>query len=85
MYGNAYFGDSQMANVLVVNRNAFVGSVSSNEVFVLKNGKAILTNVTTGRTYGDLIEVTSGLNAGDQVIVSGQINLVNESVVEIIK
>ena len=85
MYGNAYFGDTQMANVLVVSRNAFVGSVSSNEVFVLKDGKAYLTKVTVGRTFGDFIEITSGLKAGEQVIVSGQINLVNEAVVEIIK
>nr|WP_297307454.1 efflux RND transporter periplasmic adaptor subunit [uncultured Flavobacterium sp.] len=85
MYGNAYFGDSQISNVLVVSRNAFVGSVSSNEVFVFKNGKAYLTNVTVGRTFGDFIEITSGIEAGEQVIVSGQINLVNETVVEIIK
>ena len=85
MYGNAYFGDSQMANVLVVSRNAFVGSVSSNEVYVYRDGKAYLTKVTIGRTYGDFVEVTSGLKAGEQVIVSGQINLVNETVVEIIK
>ena len=85
MYGNAYFGDAQLSNVLVVNRNAFVGSVSSNEVYVLKDGKAYLTKVTTGRTFGDDIEILSGLKAGEQVIVSGQINLVNEAVVEIIK
>jgi len=85
MYGNAYFGDSQISNVLVVSRDAFVGSVSSNEIYVYQNGKVRLTKVTTGRTFGDLIEVTSGLKAGEQVVVSGQINLVDQAVVEIIK
>jgi len=85
MYGNAYFGNSQLANVLVVPRNAFVGSVSSNQVYVYKDGKAVLTKVTAGRTFGDEIEILSGLEKGAQVIISGQINLADGTAVEIIK
>ncbi|HLW62406.1 MAG TPA: efflux RND transporter periplasmic adaptor subunit [Flavobacterium sp.] len=85
MYGNAYFGDSQMANVLVIPRNAFVGSVSSNQVFIHKDGKAVLTKVVSGRTFGEYIEVISGIEKGTQVITSGQINLTDGTAVEIIK
>ncbi|HLV52073.1 MAG TPA: efflux RND transporter periplasmic adaptor subunit, partial [Flavobacterium sp.] len=85
MYGNAYFGDSQMANVLVIPRNAFVGSVSSNQVFIYKDGKAVLTKVVSGRTFGEYIEVISGIENGTQVITSGQINLTDGTAVEIIK
>ncbi|WLD24368.1 efflux RND transporter periplasmic adaptor subunit [Flavobacterium dauae] len=85
MYGNAYFGNSQMANVLIVPRTAFVGSVSSNQVFVYKEGKAVLTKVVSGRTFGDAIEVISGIEKGTKVITSGQINLANGTAVEIIK
>ncbi len=85
MYGNAYFGDSQLVNVLTIPRTAFVGSVSSHQVFVYKGGKAVLTTVVSGRTFGDAIEVISGLQKGDQVITSGQINLANGTAVEIIK
>ena len=85
MYGNAYFGDSQLANVLVVPRNAFVGSVNSNQVYVHKDGKAVLTKVTSGRTFGDYIEIVSGLERGAQVITSGQINLADGAAVQIIK
>lgn len=85
MYGNAYFGDSQMANVLVIPRNAFVGSVSSNQVFIHKEGKAVLTKVVSGRTFGEYIEVISGIENGTQVITSGQINLTDGTAVEIIK
>lgn len=85
MYGNAYFGNSQLTNVLVVPRTAFVGSVSSNQIFVAKGGKAILTKVVSGRTFGDYIEVISGIEKGTQVITSGQINLANETAIEIIK
>ena len=85
MYGNAYFGDSQLTNVLVIPRNAFVGSVSSNKVFVHKNGKAVLTKVVSGRTFGEYIEVVSGIEKGTQVITSGQINLADGTAVKIIK
>lgn len=85
MYGNAYFGNSQMANVLTIPRTAFVGSVSTNQVYVYKDGKAVLTKVVAGRTFGDVIEVISGIEKGAQVITSGQINLSNGTAVEIIK
>ncbi|WKW46690.1 efflux RND transporter periplasmic adaptor subunit [Myroides sp. JBRI-B21084] len=85
MYGNAYFGNSQMVNTLIVPRNAFVGSVSSNKVFVYKNGKAVLTTVVSGRTFGEYVEVVSGIEKGTQVIISGQINLADGTAVEIIK
>lgn len=84
MYGNAYFGDSQQTNVLVIPRTAFVGSVSSNQVFIHKDGKAVLTKVVSGRTFGAYIEVISGLEKGAQVITSGQINLADGTAVEII-
>ncbi|MVZ64435.1 efflux RND transporter periplasmic adaptor subunit [Sphingobacterium sp. DK4209] len=85
MYGTAVFGGEGTTSALVVPRNAFVGSISDNKIFVLKNGKAIETKVTSGRSFGDQVEVTSGLAAGDQVIVSGQINLLDQSPVEVIK
>ncbi len=85
MYGTAIFGEGVASNTLIVPRNAFVGSVSDNKIFVLKNGKAIETTVKSGRNFGDNIEILGGLQDGDQVIVSGQINLFDQSPVEIIK
>lgn len=85
MYGTASFGSRSSASVLVIPRSAFVGSVSDNRVFVAKNGKAIETKVVSGRNFGDNIEILSGLNPGDQVIVSGQINLLDQTAIEIIK
>lgn len=85
MYGTAMFGEGVAGNTLIVPRNAFVGSVSDNKIFVLKNGKAVETNVKSGRNFGDHIEILGGLQNGDQVIVSGQINLFDQSPVEIIK
>lgn len=86
MYGTAIFGANTVsADVLIVPRSAFVGSVSDNKIFVIKNGKAIETKVVSGRNFGDKIEIISGLNANDQVIISGQINLLDQTAVEVIK
>lgn len=85
MYGTAYFGNSNTSNVLVIPRLAFVGSVSSNQVFVVKDGKAVLTNVVSGRMFGENVEVLSGINKGEQVVTTGQINLLDGTTVQVIK
>ena len=86
MYGTAKFASNQQKQTLkIVPRNAFVGSVSSNEIFVIENGTAKLKKVTAGRILGDKVEILNGLSDGEIVIVTGQINLQDGSAVEVIK
>ena len=86
MYGTAEFSSNQQKqNLMIVPRNAFVGSVSSNQIFVNENGVAVLKNVTAGRILGDQVEIVKGLNNGDQVVVTGQLNIVDGTKLEIIK
>jgi RND family efflux transporter MFP subunit len=86
MYGTAAFASQQQKeSMMVVARNAFVGSVSSNKIFVVENGIAKLKNVTAGRIFGDKVEILDGLSDNEVVIVTGQINLTNGTKVDIIK
>ncbi len=85
MYGTASFGTKQKQQLKVVPRNAFVGSVSNNDVFVVENGIAKLKKVTAGRILGDQVEIVNGLSDGDTVIITGQINLQDGNAVEVIK
>lgn len=85
MYGTANFGSKQKQHLKVVPRNAFVGSVSSNEVFVVENGIAKLKKVISGRIIGEQVEIVDGLSDGETVIITGQINLQDGNTVEIIK
>lgn len=86
MYGTAEFASKQQKqSLMIVPRNAFVGSVSSNQIFVIENGTAKLKTVTAGRILGDKVEILKGLSNGEQVIITGQINLQNGSKVEVIK
>ncbi|MDX1601451.1 MAG: efflux RND transporter periplasmic adaptor subunit [Salinimicrobium sediminis] len=85
MYATAVFNESGLDNVLTIPREAFVGSVSDNRVFVLENGIAKLKEIQTGINYGNKVEVTAGLNEGDIVVSSGQINLTDNTAVKILK
>jgi RND family efflux transporter MFP subunit len=86
MYGTAEFSASKAKqSLMIVPRNAFVGSVSSNEIFVIENGTAKLKTVTAGRILGDKVEILNGLSEGETVIVTGQINLQDGSKVDVIK
>jgi len=85
MYATAVFNMGGTDNVLTIPRNAFVGSVSDNQVFLIKDGKAYLTKIRTGMNYGDKVAVTEGLNEGDVVVTSGQINLTDSTAVQIIR
>jgi RND family efflux transporter MFP subunit len=86
MYGTALFKSSQQKqSMTVVPRAAFVGSVSSNQVFVAQNGIAKLKTVTAGKILGNMVEIIDGLSDGDTVITTGQINLQDGNAIEIIK
>lgn len=86
MYGTAEFTPKQQKqNLMIIPRIAFVGSVNSNQVFVINNGIAILKTVTAGRILGDKVEILKGLSNGEVVITTGQINLQDGNTVDIIK
>ncbi|MEO8234050.1 MAG: efflux RND transporter periplasmic adaptor subunit [Flavobacterium sp.] len=86
MYGTAEFSSNkQKQSLMIVPRIAFVGSVSSNQVFVIEKGVAKLKTVTAGRILGDKVEILKGLSNGETVITTGQINLQDGNPVEVIK
>jgi len=86
MYGTAIFKFPAQAATITIPRGSFVGSVSSNQIFVLENGNtAKLRKVIAGRTINDQVEIIDGLKEGETVIVSGQINLIDGSAVAPIK
>jgi len=87
MYGTANFssGGTKQAAVKTIPRNAFVGGVAGNQVFVVKDGTARLVKIVSGRVFGDNVEVLEGLNQGELVVTSGQINLTDGAKVSALK
>jgi len=87
MYGSVVFGSgtTKQPEIMYIPRNAFVGSVNSNQVFVVENETAVLKKVVAGKVYADKVEILSGLKNGDVVVTSGQINLSDNTKVSIVK
>ena len=86
MYGTAEFAGAKSQSLVVIPRAAFVGGVSSNQVFVAENnGTARLHKVTAGRIVANKVEVLNGLEEGDIVITSGQVNLTDGTKISVVK
>jgi HlyD family secretion protein len=59
------------ANVLMVQRGQFLESGSGRIAYLVKDGMALKTNISTGARSLSNVEIISGLNHGDTIIVSG--------------
>jgi membrane fusion protein (multidrug efflux system) len=55
---------------LCIPADAVTSFVGIEKVFIVKDGKARETNITTGRRSGKLVEVLSGLVTGDVVVLN---------------
>ena len=67
-----------------VPRIALVSGIRKPEVFVVRNGKAVLTPFIAGMELQKELEVLDGLNVGESVVTSGQTELLNGSAVLVI-
>lgn len=86
MYANATFRFKEEAPILSVPRSAFVGSVNSQQVYVLNPDKTVsIRKVTPGSIFGQTVEILQGLEEGEKVVVSGQINLNDGTEVEVVQ
>ena len=66
---------TQQAPLVLVPKKALLSDGNPNAVWVVHNGLAIKTSVTTGREFQDGVEVKSGLSGGEMVIVVPPPNL----------
>jgi membrane fusion protein (multidrug efflux system) len=56
---------------VLVPTNAIMPGDLSDQVVVVKHGKAVMTDIKTGDRQNDKIAVVSGLSAGDSVVTNG--------------
>jgi RND family efflux transporter MFP subunit len=83
MFGRISFSSIKNNELLVMPREALVGSIRDAKVFVVENSIAKMKNVLIGNAYENWLEIKGGLNAGDKIVVNGQNNLQdNDKVVE---
>ncbi len=75
MFGKVRLSASKTGQGIVIPSSAIINNENQAQVYVVKNGKAVLQTVTTSKNIGNKTVVSDGLNQGDIVITSGFINL----------
>jgi RND family efflux transporter MFP subunit len=75
MFAHIMFKPRSTGPVLLVPRQAIVGSMQDPSVFVVNNNTAALRKVVVTREIGTLVAIGSGVNEGEAVVVDGQNNL----------
>lgn len=79
MYGAVTLSNNHRISALAIPRKALVGSSKNPQVFVARNGKAVLTSFNAGTSDGSFIEIVNGISNTDQIVIKGQVNLENNS------
>lgn len=75
MFGKVQLQHQDKTKGITVPSAAVSGSAGQPQVYMVKNGKAVLQNITIAERMADQTIVSSGLNAGDVLVTSGFVNL----------
>lgn len=78
------FDLNSQAVVMQIPKLALVEGTKNPLVYVAENDKPILKKIVLGRDLGENIEVIEGLELNEKVITSGQINLTENSLIEVV-
>ena len=85
MYGSVKLTNNNSVTKLAVPRKALVGSSRNPQVYVVRNGKAVLVSFNAGTSDGEFIEVISGITKNDLIVLKGQVNLQDQAKVKTTK
>jgi RND family efflux transporter MFP subunit len=77
MFGKVYITDTVQNEGVLVPSSAIVEDEENMQIYLIKNGKAVLQEITVSGYTGNMSVVSDGLQAGDVIVTSGLINLFN--------
>ena len=75
MFGKLNLKNDTPEQGIVLPASVIVGSESQPQVYLVKNGKAILQNITISKKFENKVAVSAGLKEGDVIVTNGFINL----------
>ena len=84
MFGRLSINYDQRADALVVPRTALLEDGGKPAVYVVRDGKAVRTELALGYDDAGFIEVRNGLQLGDEVVIAGKAALREGSAVQVI-
>ena len=75
MFGKVKLKSDNQKSGIIIPSSAIIGSSSQPQVYKVKNGKAILHNITIAQKIKNKTVVSKGLEEGDVIVTNGFINL----------
>ena len=75
MFGKVNLKNATQEKGIIIPASAIVGSANQPQIYLIKNGKSILHNITISKKIQNKAVVSSGLKAGDVIVTNGFINL----------
>jgi len=66
-----YVNASTNKNAILVPTNAIIPGDQTNQLILVKGGKAAMTDIQTGVRQASTVEITKGISAGDSVVITG--------------
>jgi multidrug efflux pump subunit AcrA (membrane-fusion protein) len=75
MFGKLNLKNDIQEKGIIIPTSAIVGSANQPQVYIVKNGKSSLQNISISKKIQNKVVVSNGLNEGDVIVTNGFINL----------
>ncbi len=75
MFGKVNLKNATQEKGIIIPASAIVGTANQSQVYLIKNGKSVLQNITISKKTQNKAVVSNGLNEGDVIVTNGFINL----------
>ena len=75
MFGKVNLKNDIEEKGIIISASAIVGSANQPQIYLIKNGKSVLQNITISKKIQNKVVVLSGLKEGDVIVTNGFINL----------
>jgi hypothetical protein len=75
MFGKVIFKNDTQEKGIIITASAIVVTANQPQVYLIKNGKSVLQNITISKKIQNKAIASSGLNEGDVIVTNGFINL----------
>lgn len=75
MFGKVNLKNDTQEKGIIIPASAIVGTANQPQVYLIKNGKSVLQNITISKKIQNNAIVSNGLNEGDVIVINGFINL----------
>lgn len=83
MFGKLSQSSEQTSEGIFVPSSALQGTAGQTQIYLIRNGKAVLQNIVVDAKLNNTSRVSSGLKAGDMIITGGIINLFDGANVQV--